>query len=111
MSRVRPPSYSHNNPRGWCDDPRRGAALGRRERHEKTYTVREYAVLRPAYVSSDGYDFLGTYWGLGTQLWWCATSSYSIDFCFRAPTRKEAEEHVQRMYPHIKFYKERKTAT
>lgn len=105
------PSYRHNNPRCWCGDPKRGAALGRHSYHEKTYTVRSYAVLRRVRINGDGYDFLGTYWGIGEQLWWCATSSYNIDFCLRARTRKEAEETVRKMYPEIKFYKERRTAT
>lgn len=105
------PSYRHHDPKGWCGDPKRGAALGRHAYHEKTYTVRSYAVLRRVRINGDGYDPLGTYWGVGAPLWWCATPNYKIDFCLRATTRKEAEANVRRLYPEINFYKEKRAAT
>lgn len=59
-------SYETNDPKGWGGDPARGAALGRPDITPGppvgTVTVREIRLDR------DGYDYLGTYWGIGQPL-------------------------------------------
>ena len=103
----RQPSYRHNNPKGWCGDPKRGTSLGRQSIMDAGTDYTGYAVLRPVRVNKDGYDYLGTYWGVGRSLWWCATRDYKIDFCLRADDEAEARTIVRKTYPNIKFYKER----
>ena len=59
-------SYEKNNPKGWGGDPRRGAAIGRRDITPAppfgTVVVQEIRLDR------DGYDALGTYWGVDRRL-------------------------------------------
>lgn len=107
----RRPSYAHGDLKGWCGDPRRGAALGRGSGSwGKSASFSGYAELRRVIIDRQGYDRLGTYWGDGTPLWWCATNDHEIDFCIRSPTRESAEATVRKRYPNIKFYKVRNHA-
>lgn len=59
-------SYENNDPKGWGGDPSRGSALGRRDITPAppvgTVLVQEIRLDR------DGYDPLGTYWGVGRKL-------------------------------------------
>lgn len=59
-------SYEKNDPKGWGGDPSRGAALGRRDITPAppfgTVVVQEIRLDR------DGYDALGTYWGVDRRL-------------------------------------------
>ena len=59
-------SYEKNDPKGWGGDPARGAAIGRRDITPAppvgTVTVQEIRLDR------DGYDPLGTYWGVDRRL-------------------------------------------
>lgn len=59
-------SYEKNDPKGWGGDPSRGVALGRRDVTPAppfgTVIVQEIRLDR------DGYDPLGTYWGVDPGL-------------------------------------------
>lgn len=95
------PDYSTHDPRGWCGDITRGAALGRP-------TVRgpaEYAgrlSLQRVRLDSGGYDRNGTYFGHGDPLYWYADSDGTIDGMLRAKDRADARAAVLAMYPSAK---------
>lgn len=96
------PSYKTNDPKGWCGDPTRGAALGRPNIHNKEYTGK--LTLRRIRLNSGGYDSNGTYFG------WGASADGSVDFITRAPhargsvnTRASVKAMIQLDYPHARF--------
>ena len=91
------PDYQANDPRGWCGDPTRGAALGRPSAHVADYAGRLY--LRRAYLDCGGYDRNGTYFGHGAPLYWCASDCGAVDFMLRADTRHAARAEVLGRYP------------
>lgn len=76
------PSYTTRNPRGWGGDPSRGAAMGRRDYFAEdplTYTGSIW--IAPVHINQDGYDRLGTYWGLSNKrcIYWIANGFDTID--------------------------------
>lgn len=77
------PDYSSRDPKGWCGDARRGAAMGR-----GTYKgPADYAgriTLRRVHLDSGGYDTNGTYFGHGMPLYWYACEDGDIDGMLRA---------------------------
>jgi hypothetical protein len=87
------PDYRDNDLRGWGGDPRRGAALGR------PTLMGDYdglpLTLRLVVIDSDGYDPLGTYFGRGQPLWWCASQNGAIDFVLRASDLEAAKAEVR----------------
>jgi hypothetical protein len=91
------PDYTVNDPRGWCGDPKRGAALGRDSIHIRGFNGRLY--LRKIRLDSGGYDQLGTYFGSGLPLYWVASADSSVDYVLRAKTRESAKQQVQTKYP------------
>ena len=97
------PDYKANDPRGWCGDPRRGAAMGRPSVREapKDYAGKLY--LRRVRLNGD-YDVNGTYFGAGEPLYWCADSDGAVDFMLRARDRNQAKAKVRAYYPDAKFY-------
>ena len=67
------PSYSTRDPKGWCGDPKRGAALGRRDVLDAPTDQPIRLTLRPIRFVDGDYDVNGTYWGGGRDavpLWW-----------------------------------------
>ena len=73
--------YGTNDPKGWCGDPKRGAALGRPTiigAPEGAITVRHSPLDR------QGYDRNGTYFGAGQALFWYADEGGEIDAVERA---------------------------
>ena len=95
------PDYSTHDPRGWCGDPGRGAAMGR----PTIEGPRDYAgklYLRRAYLDSGGYDRNGTYFGHGDPLYWYASEDGEIDRMLRAKSRKSARWQVLCLYPNAK---------
>ena len=78
--------YTTHDPKGWCGDPKRGAALGRPTiKGEKTYSGR--LTLRRVYLNQGGYDPNGTYFGHGDPLYWYASEDGEIDGVVRATGR------------------------
>jgi hypothetical protein len=121
MSKLHP-DYSVHDPRGWCGDPTRGAAMGRRCYHVENpeeYAGRIYVARVP--LDAGGYDPNGTYFGspdwgqlhragstdLG-PLYWAHDADCEVDFVFRVPIgvwderadwRRKAVAHVRAIYP------------
>ena len=95
------PDYRANDPKGWCGDPARGAAMGRPDRHgTKDYAGRIH--LRRVRLNAGGYDSNGTYFGHGKPLYWSASGDGSIDAMLRATDRDEAWGVVTAIYPRAK---------
>jgi hypothetical protein len=95
-------SYKTHDPKGWCGDPTRGAALGR----PSIQGSRDYAgrfVLRRIRLDTGGYDSNGTYFGEGQPLYWYASADGSIDRMLRADSRAAAKAAVLEKYPHATF--------
>jgi hypothetical protein len=94
---VSRPSYQAHDPKGWCGDPRRGAAMGRPTiEGEPDYG----GVLFVSRVELDGdYDVNGTYFGGGTPLFWYASEDGSIDQMERAPSLASAMKEAAKLYP------------
>lgn len=98
------PDYSTNDPKGWCGDPKRGAAMGRGSYHadDKSQSVKLY--LRRVRLDSGGYDPNGTYFGHGEPLYWVATAYSEVDYMLRARDRKHAKQLVTERYPQARFF-------
>lgn len=99
------PDYSRNDPKGWCGNPKRGAALGRPTVDDcgPEYSGKLY--LRRAYLDSGGYDKNGTYFGTGTPLYWCSNEEGTVDRMLRARSRGDAVAQVRAWYPLAKVRK------
>lgn len=98
------PDYQTHDPRGWCGDPSRGAALGRPTHtpdDAPTTTVRVY--VRRVRLNQGGYDRNGTYFGTGAPLYWYADDSGDIDGVLRASCRESAVAEVRMLYPFAKI--------
>ena len=94
--------YSTHDPKGWCGDPRRGAALGRLT-VEGPADYSGKICLRKVRLCSGGYDINGTYFGTGSPLYWYADDDGEIDGMLRAVTREEARGQVLKIYPAAKI--------
>ena len=98
------PDYKTRDPRGWCGDPTRGAALGRPSYEgDRTFAGKLY--LRSVRLDSGGYDTNGTYFGHGSPLFWLASDDGSIDRVFRAADRDLAKEYARDLYPNARFFR------
>ena len=104
LSRSNMPSYKTNDPKGWCGDITRGAALGRKTlRGDSSYNGK--MTLRRSYLDSGGYDKNGTYFGRGGgPLYWYASEDGSIDGMLRAKDRETAKAEIRKEYPEARFY-------
>ena len=97
-------SYKTNDPKGWCGNPSRGAALGRPSIHgEKNYSGKMH--LRRIRLDNGGYDSNGTYFGSGPPLFWYASDDGTIDCMIRAKDRAAAKVIIQKDYPKARFYR------
>jgi hypothetical protein len=88
--------YDTHDPKGWCGDPSRGAALGRptiKGEPEGKITVRRSPLDR------QGYDRNGTYFGLGDKLFWIADEGGSVDFVTRSYFAETLARSLRRKYP------------
>jgi hypothetical protein len=102
---MKRPSYKTNDPKGWCGDPKRGAALGRPSIHDapRDQPVRLY-LKRQRWVDGD-YDENGTYFGAGGggHIYWYANREGTVDAVQRAGSRKDAKAKIREHYPHATF--------
>lgn len=98
--------YKQFDPKGWCGDPRRGAALGRHTRNDpEPHTYRKEFTLNYVPLDHQGYDPLGTYFGDGDPLYWVASQDSAVDRVFRAKNAADAMAHARALYPKAKFPK------
>ena len=97
------PDYSTNDPKGWCGDPMRGAALGRPTIHSAPSDWDGEIRLRRVRINSGGYDVNGTYFGIGRPLYWYASDNGLVDAVLRANDRADAREQVLRVYPKVRI--------
>lgn len=96
------PSYKTNDPKGWCGDPRRGAAMGR-VGIIGPQDFSERLCLRRVRMSACGaYDENGTYYGIGAPIYWYASDDGEIDGTLRAGSRESARAQVLALYPKAK---------
>lgn len=99
------PSYKTNDPRGWCGDSRRGAAMGRPTIREASPEFSDRLTLRRVHLNSGGYDCNGTYFGTGVPLYWYADADGKIDAMLRATDREDAKRRIADHYPMARFYR------
>ena len=97
--------YKRNDPRGFCGDPRRGAALGRGSYNADNpaeWTGKLYVSRVP--LDSGGYDKNGTYYGWGgNPLYWVRDAEYEIDYVIRTYNRVFAVLETKVEYPKASF--------
>jgi hypothetical protein len=109
-------SYKTNDPKGWCGDSRRGAAMGRSSHHGDPDFEYKF-VLRKVDLNSGGYDSNGTYFGGGKPLYWYASSNHegtakdgevievqAVDAVLRANNRNDAKAMIREQYPNSRFF-------
>jgi hypothetical protein len=97
------PDYKSNDPRGWCGDPSRGAALGRATINDAPRDFAGTITVCRSYLDSGGYDANGTYFGFGAPLWWYADEEGEIDAMLRAMDFEDACLEIQEKYPKATF--------
>jgi hypothetical protein len=90
--------YSTNDPKGWCGDPSRGAALGRPTIHGQPAGA---ITVRRSPLDRGGYDRNGTYFGDGQPLYWYSDDEGNVDAMERAWTMKEAIAKVRALFPGV----------
>ena len=92
------PSYSTHDPKGWCGDPRRGAAVGRHSIHRAEPEGK--MTLQKVRINGGGYDRNGTYFGVGGEpLYWFADAGGNVDGVLRASSRAVAKVLVRALFP------------
>lgn len=100
------PSYKTNDPKGWCGDPSRGAALGRNPIHDADRAAPVRLYLRRVRIDQGGYDPNGTYFGAGDRIYWYADENGDIDGVTRAHSREAAKLLITaRFYPKATFFR------
>lgn len=92
--------YSRNDQRGWCGDPKRGAAMGRNSDHCPGFAGKLF--LRRIRLNQGGYDRNGTYFGWGGPLYWVTSEEGEVDYMLRAINRDSARAMVLVRYPNAK---------
>lgn len=97
------PDYKDNDPKGWCGDPSRGAAMGRGDYHDADPELPVKLTLRRVRLNGD-YDSNGTYFGFGRPLYWYADSEGEIDAMLRADSRVQAKAEIRKRYPLARFH-------
>ncbi len=92
--------YTVHDPRGWCGNPARGAALGRHSYHARDQTAWQGKLyVSRVRLDTGGYDSNGTYFGAGEPLYWVRSADYEIDYMLRAPDNVLARAMALREYP------------
>lgn len=94
------PNYERNDPKGWCGDPQRGAALGRRPiREYNPATFAGTLWVKRVELDPQGYDRVGTYWGDGQPIFWVADEDNQVEFTFREKDMQHALKHAAAQAP------------
>ena len=94
------PDYGKNDPKGWCGDPSRGAAMGRPSILDAPGDFDGRIYLRKVRLNQGGYDSNGTYFGIGPpSLYWYSDEEGEIDSMIRAHHREQARNMVLSIYP------------
>lgn len=96
--------YEDNDPKGWCGDPKRGAALGRPSIHADRDFSGEIFISRVS-LDEGGYDRLGTYFGIGDPLFWYRSENGEIDAMVRTKDFKDAKKQILFAYPKANILK------
>lgn len=94
--------YKRNDPKGWCGDPSRGAALGRPTITDAPKDRPIRLSVRRSYLDAGGYDRNGTYFGRGAPLYWVSgedSEGNEVDYMLRAYDREDARAKVLKRYP------------
>ncbi len=97
-------NYKQNDPKGWCGDPTRGAALGRStvdQPDEDTFA--EPLAIKRVPLDRGGYDPNGTYFGTGKPLYWVGSCDGNVDRVLRASNDADALSQVEALYPEAKL--------
>ena len=110
---MSPPDYTTNDPKGWCGDPKRGAAMGRAtiiDVDPETFDGQLYVTkVRMGGDYGDDYDYLGTYFGANLDnigdIYWVAAENLKVDFVVRAQNREHAEQLVLEQLPKARFFR------
>lgn len=95
------PNYKTNDPRGWCGDPSRGAALGRATIQDESTEYADKLYIKRVRLHGD-YDSNGTYFGQGAPLYWVSNDEGTVDYVLRASCRASARDIVLKDYPKAK---------
>jgi hypothetical protein len=100
------PSYKTNDPKGWCGDSSRGAAMGRPSTQWAPKDFSGKLVLRHVRLNGD-YDCNGTYFGYVPDLhiYWYASDDGQIDAVVRASCRESAKSMIRQSYAKARFYR------
>lgn len=102
--REAPNDYKRHDPKGWCGNPKYGAALGRTSWHAEDPDRWEGVLYVSAVrIDNEGYDPNGTYFGLGNPIYWVRDATYAIDYVLRAPDRGHALYFARCRYPKASF--------
>lgn len=80
--------------RGWCGDPKRGAAMGRASINPNDDKPRKF-YLRRERIDSQGYDSGGSYWGIGSPLYRYESEDGEASGYLRAKNRESAKAGVR----------------
>jgi hypothetical protein len=93
-------SYDTHDPKGWCGDPSRGAALGRPAvLGEPAGTV----TVRKSPLDRQGYDRNGTYFGAGQELFWYADEEGELDAVERAADIEDVVKVLRERFPGVEI--------
>lgn len=98
--------YKTNDPKGWCGDASRGAAMGRPSIATADPLEPVKMTLQKVRLDNGGYDTNGTYfgWSRGSDVYWYANGDGTIDRTLRAESRKDARAQVTAEYPKARFF-------
>jgi hypothetical protein len=93
-------NYSDHDPKGWCGDPSRGAALGRPSVLGLPQGV---VTVRHSPLDRQGYDRNGTYFGHGAPLFWYSDEEGNIDSMERGADAEDVARELRERdgYGHV----------
>lgn len=97
--------YQTNDPKGWCGDPSRGAALGRPTVINVEQDTAPKVRVSRVRLDAGGYDPNGTYFGAGQPLFWVRTDEGDVDFVVRAHDRDSAKTKARNRIPNVRFFR------